>query len=99
MKAKTLGAVAVLAAVSATLLPAPGPCVMRANGTPRELCLRNGRQVRFHEPFPASEGTPECRPAACGSIARSVLDSSERAPTGYDPRTGDIFSTADGGHE
>ena len=23
----------------------------------------------------------------------------ERIPTGYDPRTGDIFSVADGGHE
>lgn len=41
---------------------------------------------------------------ACGRPApdprvRTIAESAERIPTGYNPYTGDIFSVADGGHE
>lgn len=93
-----VGAALAIAGAVATRTP-PGLCVMRAYGTPKELCLRNGYTVRHNAPFPASEGTKECRPVACDSAVRSVFDSSTRVPLSYDPRTGDIFSVADGGHE
>lgn len=86
MKKTAAIAGAVLAAAAAIgSLPPRGACVMRAFGTPKELCLRNGAQVRHNVPFPAAEGTPECRPVACESPVRSVLDSSERVPLEFKP--------------
>lgn len=39
------------------------------------------------------------RPGPIEEQLATVAGSAERIPTGYNPRTGDIFSVADGGHE
>lgn len=105
MKAKALAAAAALIGVGVVLAPIlPSklvpPCVARYPGEPETLCRRKvlgvARTVESLAPFSVSEAVGWCRPIAC---VRTVSESAERIPTGYNPYTGDIFSVADGGHE